>query len=206
MTAISLVVRLSDILVDEIAEEPTVSYFHHYRTVNYFIDQAQLSLGLLLQDHGYLWYPIPASQSIPDHPVPFSGRLSHKEIAVRAGLGAVGRSGLFLHRAWGPRVRLGTVCTNFIPADWKQQPDDQMNPPPLSAWCAHCCRCIDACPAGALQGKTATAAVREDLVDPAACSSFMKDQFSHIGRGAVCGICMKVCPAGRTLSGQTSIV
>ena len=38
---------------------------------------------------------------------------------------------------------------------------------------------------------------REDIFDAKACSDYMKDKFKHIGRGAVCGVCMKVCPKGR---------
>ena len=37
---------------------------------------------------------------------------------------------------------------------------------------------------------------REDIIDAKACSDYMKRAFQHIGRGAVCGICMRVCPYG----------
>ena len=33
--------------------------------------------------------------------------------ACLAGLGSMGRSGLFLHRRWGPRVRLATLFTDW---------------------------------------------------------------------------------------------
>ena len=35
---ISIVVHLSDAIVDEIGAEPTHTYFNHYRSVNAFID------------------------------------------------------------------------------------------------------------------------------------------------------------------------
>lgn len=37
---------------------------------------------------------------------------------------------------------------------------------------------------------------REDIFDARACSDYMKDKFKSIGRGAVCGVCMRVCPKG----------
>lgn len=38
---------------------------------------------------------------------------------------------------------------------------------------------------------------RENIVDALACSEHMKRAYKHIGRGVVCGICMRVCPKGR---------
>ena len=51
--SLSLVVRLSDAVVEGIDGEPTHSYFHHYRTVNAFLDQAMLAAGMLLQQNGW---------------------------------------------------------------------------------------------------------------------------------------------------------
>ncbi|MBQ1235024.1 MAG: epoxyqueuosine reductase, partial [Oscillospiraceae bacterium] len=62
--AICAVVPLSPYVVQEIDTAPTHSYFHHYRTINTYIDQCQLRLGMLLQENGYLYLPIPGSQSI----------------------------------------------------------------------------------------------------------------------------------------------
>jgi epoxyqueuosine reductase len=199
-TAISLAVQVSDAVVDEIREAPTMSYFHHYRTLNYFIDQVQLSLGLYLQKEGYSFFPIPASQSIPSNESPFSAKFSHKEAAVLAGLGKIGRSCLFLENNLGPRVRLGTVFTNFVPSDLSGAPVPKKNEDhnfTLSEHCSNCSLCIDSCPSHALFGNKSVSTKREELLDPEKCSLFMKKEFQHIGRGAVCGICMSVCPAGK---------
>lgn len=51
--AITVVVRLSDFIIDEIGDCPTYTYFHHYRTVNTLIDQISLKGLLMLQDKGY---------------------------------------------------------------------------------------------------------------------------------------------------------
>ncbi len=199
-TAISLAVQVSDAVVDEITDAPTMSYFHHYRTLNYFIDQLQLALGFYLQKEGYSFFPIPASQSIPSTEKPFSAKFSHKQAAVLAGMGKIGRNCLFLENTYGPRVRLGTVFTNFIPVSLAESPAPSKNTEynhGLSEHCTSCRVCIDSCPAHALFGRDSTSARREHLLDPEKCSSFMKNEFQHIGRGAVCGVCMSVCPAGK---------
>ena len=38
---------------------------------------------------------------------------------------------------------------------------------------------------------------REKIIDAKACSDYMKKAFQHIGRGAVCGVCMRVCPKNK---------
>lgn len=184
--AISLVVRLSDAILDEIDTAPTHCYFHHYRTVNTFLDQSMLRLGFLLQEKGHAFYPIGASQSIPNGVDGFSARYSHKKCAVLAGLGFIGKSNLFLHHTYGPRVRLGTLFTDC--------PFPGENATQISK-CGNCSVCAQKCPALALKNREYTCDLQtRDILDPAACSQYMKKNFQQIGRGAVCGICVKHCP------------
>ena len=62
-----------------------------------------------------------------------------------------------------------------------------------------CDLCVKACPSGAISGKAFVPGVeREEIFNPALCSEYMKKKFQHIGRGAVCGICMKVCPMNKS--------
>lgn len=185
--AVTFGVRLSDAIIDEIEDKPTFTYFNHYRSVNALIDQISLRIVLLLCNKGYIGYSVAASQSIPTAAVPFSGVIPHKTGAVHAGLGWIGKNGLFIHREHGPRIRLGTVLTDAVlPSDSK----------PVPSRCSACNRCVQACPAMALTGNEWSLGVeREHIVDAKACSEYMNQKFKHIGRGSVCGICVKVCTA-----------
>lgn len=185
--AISIVVKLSDAIVDEIEDEPTPTYFNHYRTVNAFIDRCLLEAGLFLESRGYKYITVAASQSMPG--TPYNGRYSHKEAACRAGLGVIGKNSLFLHKKYGARVRLGTIITNCPVERDCEQPQNV---------CSLCNLCVKACPSGAILGGDFHEGVkREEIFSPSVCSDYMKKQFHHIGRGVVCGICMRVCPANK---------
>ncbi|MBE5040061.1 4Fe-4S double cluster binding domain-containing protein [Ructibacterium gallinarum] len=184
--AVSYTIPLSDVIIDQIETAPTHTYFHHYRSVNALIDRLSLQCGRMLERMGYHYVPVPASQSVNG----LQGIFSHKYAAVSAGLGTVGKSGLFLSKENGPRVRLGTVLTDC--------PFENPVSAPMASPCKNCMRCVNACPAMAITGmEWEPGAPREEIIDALACSQYMKQNFQQIGRGAVCGICMRVCPAGR---------
>lgn len=187
--AISFVIPLSDYVLDQIVDSPTFSYFHHYRTVNALIDQLILRAGIFLQQNGYSYMPVAASQSQPQNGQRNHTALySHKKAAVLAGLGTIGKSSLFLHRKYGPRVRLGTIFTNYEFHNYK--PEDL-----TVSLCGNCDLCSKACPAGAIKGNDwYPGCERETLIDPWLCNEYMRDHFMKIGRGAVCGICISSCP------------
>lgn len=183
--AISYTIPLSDAVIDEISNAPTYTYFHHYRSVNTLIDNNSLKIGLMLSKHGYKYVCVPASQSTGG----LHGMFSHKYAAVRAGLGYVGKSGLFLSTENGPRVRLGTILTDCEEFDFNEKI--------MKSECGECTACMMACPAMAIKGTLWEPGVpRETIIDARACSEHMKKAYQHIGRGVVCGICMRVCPKG----------
>lgn len=183
---ISIVVRLSETIVDEIDGEPTHTYFNHYRSVNTFIDSLLLKAGLFLQNRGYKYITVAASQSINKDGWNFKGRYSHKKVATLSGLGTIGKSSMFLHKDYGAKVRLGSIFTN---CEFDVSGTVQLD------LCSGCDLCVKACPSGAITGNMwYEGCDREYMFDPEKCSTYMKNHFKHIGRGAVCGICMKVCP------------
>lgn len=183
---VSIVVRLSENIVDEIGTEPTHTYFNHYRSVNAFIDSLLLKAGLFLQNRGYKYITVAASQSINKDGWNYKGRYSHKKVATLSGLGSIGKSSMFLHKDYGAKVRLGSIFTNC---------EFDVTDAVLLDLCSGCDLCVKACPSGAISGNVwYEGCEREYMFDPEKCSTYMKNHFKHIGRGAVCGICMKVCP------------
>ena len=179
--AISYTIPLSDAIVDSIGDAPTHTYFHHYRSVNALIDHLSLRCGRMLAENGYKYVPVAASQSVNG----MQGVYSHKKAAVMAGLGTIGKSSLFISTENGPRVRLGTILTDCVFECPTILPKSN---------CGSCNLCVKSCPAMAIVGNEWTPdCTRESIVDAKACSDYMKKAFQHIGRGAVCGICMKVC-------------
>lgn len=184
--AITLGLRLSDAVINGISEGPTKNYFHHYRTANAFLDMCALKCVIFLQREGYNAVAIPASQTTNE--TGFAGDFQHKTAANLAGLGFIGKSGLFITSEYGPRVRFATVLTDLKLAGGSiQQPG-----------CGGCNACAKACPCGAITGTGWSVGMpRDEIVDPALCSRYMKEKYAGIGRGAVCGICVSVCPLGQ---------
>lgn len=76
-----------------------------------------------------------------------SGAVSMRHAAIAAGLGNFGRNNLVLHPKLGSRVLFSTVITDLqLPAD----------PPCTEELCNNCNKCVEACPASALdeEGRT----------------------------------------------------
>ncbi|TYQ16334.1 UNVERIFIED_CONTAM: hypothetical protein Cloal_2863 [Acetivibrio alkalicellulosi] len=192
--AVTIGVSLSNFIVEQISDKPTFTYFHHYRTVNSLIDTIILKGQLLIQERGYQVFGVPASQTVNNAQDKYSGVFSHKIAAVKAGLGWMGKSGLFISSKYGPRVRLGTILT-----DLKIPYSNVVN---LSS-CGECRKCVENCPAMAIRGNDwSEDCSRSSIVDAKACSDYMNQKFKHIGRGSVCGICISSCPSPRNMNNE----
>jgi len=173
--AVSLAKRLSDGVLEDIADHPTTLYFHHYRQMNFFLDRAAFLLADYLQGLGHVAIAIPASQIIDWENQ--RAHVSHKHVGVLAGLGWFGRNNLLVNPELGARFRLVTVLTDMpLAAD-----------APLEGDCGSCRDCVAGCPAGAI-GQS-----REDF-DHQACYEMLKD-FRKRGLVSqfICGVCVKAC-------------
>ncbi|AOY76218.1 epoxyqueuosine reductase [Clostridium formicaceticum] len=193
ISGISIAIRLSDQVISDIDPQngPTHTYFHHYRTVNAFIDQMTFKITNQLQQWGYLAMAIPASQSINLEGWNYRGLFQHRTAATKAGIGWIGKNNCLVTEEFGPRVRLGTVLTNMV---------FDYNEAITMSQCGECNLCVKLCPANALKGKTWKPEVlREEMMCPDTCSNHMKNKYKHIGRGAVCGICIKACKKGKQI-------
>lgn len=183
--AVTIVRKLADAVVETIDGRPTMSYFQHYRITNTKLDLLALDAIDFIESKGYRALPIAASQSTNDKKEEYRGIFPHKTGAVLSGLGFIGKNALLITPQFGSKVRLATALTD-MPLEIKRER--------LECLCGNCTICHDACPAGAISGKIYVAgAPRDTIFDAKKCSEYMKT-YKDIGRGAVCGICMSVCP------------
>ena len=173
--AICLGVMLSACALSEIEEAPTKLYFHHYRTVNMFLDQAALKLCNLIQKKGYSALAIPASQIVDWEKQ--TAHLSHKKLGVLAGLGWIGRNNLLVTKQVGSQFRLVTILTN-MPLKTNK---------PLKEDCGSCSLCVKICPAGAIKHDPAE-------FDHIKCFEKLKEfQKQRLVDQYICGVCVNVC-------------
>jgi len=192
-TGVSVGVRLSNSIIDEISNGPTLTYAHHYRTTNQLLDSIAIKTTNFLQSLGYEALPIPASQKVDEKNL--AGLISHKMIATRAGLGWIGKNALLITPQYGPRIRLVSVLTNAHLRGGR---------PIIESKCGKCGSCVKACPAGALKGKNWTLNTRrEEIMEVNLCHEVTKHNNEDLGE-TVCGVCVSVCPFGRTKTSSQS--
>ena len=164
---------LSKSVLETIKDRPTLIYKHHYKTVNWLLDQTACHLVRFIEEQGKRAIAIPASQLVDwEH---HKGHASHRHLAQEAGLGYLGRHGLLVHLEYGAQVRYCSILT-----DLEFPPDDK-----IEDNCGTCRKCIAACPARA---------ITEDGVDIFRCYEKL-EEFSRVrGIGQhICGVCVKAC-------------
>lgn len=182
--AVTIVRKLSRAVIKTINGAPTMEYFQHYRATNARLDSIALDAVSFIENAGYLALPVAASQSTPDKKDEYRGIFPHKTGVVLSGLGFIGKNGLLITE-YGSAVRLASVIT-----DMPLSAQKEIKP----CLCGDCQICKNACPAGAITGELyVNGAERSTIFDAKKCSEHMKT-YKNIGRGAVCGICISVCP------------
>ena len=184
--AVSIALKYTDSVLETIDEAPSYVYFHAYRTLNTYLDNIAYRIARAIEKMGYNALPVAASQS-QGKGNPYNGVVPHKTYAVKSGLGYVGKSGLFISREYGSKVRLATILTDMPLV---------RELPIIENGCGNCELCVKACPAGALYGELPTTDGERNF-SAEKCSQYMKKHFQDIGRGSVCGICIKVCPKNK---------
>ena len=112
--------------------------------------------------------------------------VAERSLAVRAGLGFIGKNHMLINPDCGVEIFLGTIIT-----DLELMPDE-----PVRSECGNCTKCVDACPTGAL-GK-------DGCFDANKCISYLtienKSEIPHelapkIGRSLYgCDMCVHACP------------
>ena len=187
--AISHGFTLTDAIVNTLVYHKSVpalhTYGHYvYQTVNPRLDSISLTLAQALGKAGFQAYVVPASQTVDR--TRLVGVFSHKLAAHLAGLGWIGKSALLVTREQGPRVRWGTVLTD-APLEAGT---------PMDEICGDCSVCVKACPAHAFTGQVFDQPrPRSAIFAAEACDRYLSERETFY---RVCGMCVYVCPFGRT--------
>ncbi len=176
--AVSIGIRLMRSVLNAIVNRPNQIYKTHYRQVNAVLDYiTQLTAGFI-QRRGYNAIPIAASFVIDWEKQ--NSHVSHRHVAIAAGLGFLGRNNLLIHPEYGAGVRLATILTNMpLTVD-----------SPIADECGECLECMIACPAEAIS---------ENNFDFDKCyeqvTKFAKENNYNV---YLCGLCVKACTNARS--------
>lgn len=173
--AVCLGARLSVSVLSEISNAPTRLYFHHYRTVNAYLDQTALKVCNFIQRKGFKALPIPASIILDWENQ--TAHLSHKKLGVLAGLGWIGRNNLLVNEKIGSQFRLATILTD-MPLKLDK---------PIKKDCGICHLCVKMCPAQAIKESPSD-------FDHIKCFEKLKEfQKQKLVDQYICGVCVNVC-------------
>lgn len=177
--AVCLGARLSGKVLEELLEAPTRIYSYHYRTVNIFLDQCALRVCAYLQSKGYSALPIPATQIVDwkEH----RAHLSHRHVAVAAGLGWIGRNNLLVNDKFGSQLRLVTILTDMPLEPDKAEDRD----------CAACRLCVEVCPAQAIKENSA------DFQRFKCLEKLKEFQKQRVVDQYICGVCVNACKGAK---------
>ncbi len=189
---IALQGTIVDLLGDRDCYENVLQYkTHAYTVINNRLDNFSSLAASVIQHDGYRAMPLPAAERIDSNRVCAS--LPHKAAAYLAGLGWIGKSCLFIHPAYGPRVRWTTVLTD---APFKE--NETLQP----VRCGNCQQCVEACPAKALTGKNfVRSEPRSARFDVTRCEQYFRE-LNTPQQLSVCGLCLYACPYGKGSSNR----
>lgn len=96
-----------------------------------------------------------------------SGRLPHKTVALRAGLGFIGKNNLLVTTRYGCALMLGKVLT--------AAPFKTISEMPKEPQCGDCSICVNVCPTKALLGKTwSITTTRDEMMTRKLCTLCLK--------------------------------
>ena len=177
--------RIPDYVLSDMENGPTQLYYDTYHALNASLNELVLTAEGFLASRGYS-----AWAQTTDRVVTVCERtlLPHKSIAMRAGLGWIGKSKMLVTPQYGSAVRLSTLVTNA-----PLTPGVSI----LEPRCGSCVSCLKACPAGAIRGTLWHPGTdRDEMFDMPACDAKAKAMsFQNYGISAtLCGQCFIKCP------------
>ena len=156
-------------------------YFLEFEQANSMLNNCGYKTAKFLERKGFSSIAFPATASIGDGKR-LKGDISNKHAAVASGLGLFGLNNLVLTPQFGSRIRFGTIVTATELTPDKPQ-DDSL--------CDRCGKCVNACPAGALDNW-------KESFNPQEGWRMAKERCYHYIfvklAGKRCGMCIASCP------------
>jgi epoxyqueuosine reductase len=114
---------------------------------------------------------------------PLGGPILYPAMAVKAGLGHIGRQGLLITKKFGPRQRLSVISVNLSPLPERSEFEFE-----IETYCRKCRRCAVMCPVSAIYDEPIT---KENgtvtRIDGEKCIEYFYETTG-------CSVCIKECP------------
>jgi len=114
---------------------------------------------------------------------PLGGPILYPAMAVKAGLGHIGRQGLLITKKFGPRQRLSIISVNLSPLPERSEVEFE-----IETYCRKCRRCAVMCPVSAIYDEPIT---KENgtvtRIDGEKCIEYFYETTG-------CSVCIKECP------------
>jgi len=190
--------RLDDKIIDNLIDGPTMEYYNYYNLINNELyeltKKIQIDLIRAGIDSIIIEPTISLSAKVNEKYLKkLTYDFSHKMAATRAGLGWIGKTDLFISKAFGPRLRLVSLLIRRNPGI------DSI--PIEKSECGRCAMCVEKCPANAANGMLWNINIhRDEFFNAQKC----RDKCGELARQRlnvderICGMCVFICPVGKT--------
>ena len=162
---------------------PDPNYYYEYRDVNSRLKGCSLYLEDAIKSIGFNAVSLTRERQNEEYRMP----LPFKTLAVKAGIGWIGKSSLLITKEYGNAVRLNGVVTDMPFITSKAL---------AKSLCGECNECVKACPVGAILGNSwDISRDRNELVNPYKCKAKVIERGKQLGLTVgTCGICIGACP------------
>jgi len=188
-TGISVLRPMPPEMIVGIEKDVTEEYRQWYIDTNNILDKAIKAGAEYLRSEGYEVKEYTTDKVVRD--ANNCTELPLKSLAIRAGLGWIGKSCILVTPQYGGALRLSGMITNApLP----------VAEPMFQSQCGDCTKCMEICPYDAIKGTTWEKGMeREEIVDQAACASgALKRCREVLGVDmTICGKCFVFCPYTR---------
>lgn len=182
---ISVAVPIPKHVIEDLKTAPTKEYYELYGILNAKLNTIVTAGEAFLKEQGYnAWAQTTDRVKVNEEN---RSEIPHKTVAVRAGLGWIGKNCLLVTPEYGSAIRISSLLTD-APLECAQ--------PIEKSRCGGCSLCVQNCPAGALKGTLWSAGMeREEIVDVNRCYQKQKEIMYARTRidTDLCGKCFAVC-------------